>query len=61
MSRGMNVENGVAIIEEIQNKAHPECRALFSMPGEGVKCICLVDIHQVDNPCLLIRRASPGS
>ena len=29
-----------------------ECRALLSRLGEGVKCICLGDIHQVDNPYL---------
>ena len=29
-----------------------ECRALLSRLGEKVKCICLGDIHQVDNPHL---------
>jgi len=50
--RGMNIENAVVIIDEMQNMARAECRALLSRLGEGVKCICLGDIHQVDNPYL---------
>jgi len=50
--RGMNIENAVVIIDEIQNMSRNECRALLSRMGEGVKCICLGDIHQVDNPYL---------
>lgn len=52
--RGMNIENAVVIIDEIQNMSRSECRALLSRMGEGVKCICLGDIHQVDNPYLNI-------
>jgi len=52
--RGMNIENSVVIIDEIQNMSRAECRALLSRMGEGVKCICLGDIHQVDNPYLNI-------
>jgi PhoH-like ATPase len=47
--RGMNIENAVVIIDEMQNMARAECRSLLSRMGEGVKCICLGDIHQVDN------------
>ena len=50
--RGMNIENAVVIIDEMQNMSRPECRALLSRMGEGVKCICLGDIHQVDHPYL---------
>ena len=50
--RGMNIENGVVIIDEMQNMSRAECRALLSRMGEGVKCICLGDIRQVDNPYL---------
>ncbi|MBW2432506.1 MAG: PhoH family protein [Deltaproteobacteria bacterium] len=50
--RGMNIENAVVIIDEMQNMSRFECRALLSRMGDGVKCICLGDIHQVDNPYL---------
>jgi PhoH-like ATPase len=50
--RGMNIEKAVVIIDEMQNMSRMECRALLSRMGEGVKCICLGDIHQVDNPYL---------
>jgi PhoH-like ATPase len=50
--RGMNIENAVVIIDEMQNMSRSECRALLSRLGEGVKCYCLGDIHQVDNPYL---------
>ncbi len=50
--RGMNIENAVVIIDEMQNMSRSECRSLLSRMGEGVKCICLGDIHQVDNPYL---------
>ena len=50
--RGMNIENAVVIIDEMQNMSRAECRALLSRLGEGVKGICLGDINQVDNPYL---------
>lgn len=50
--RGMNIENAVVIIDEMQNMSRSECRSLLSRMGERVKCICLGDIHQVDNPYL---------
>jgi PhoH-like ATPase len=50
--RGMNIENAVVIIDEMQNMSRTECRALLSRFGEGVKCLCLGDIRQVDNPYL---------
>ncbi len=50
--RGMNIENSVVIVDEMQNLSRMECRALLSRMGEGIKCFCLGDIRQVDNPYL---------
>jgi PhoH-like ATPase len=50
--RGMNIENAIVIIDEIQNMSRSECRALLSRMGEGVKCFCLGDTRQVDHPYL---------
>jgi PhoH-like ATPase len=50
--RGMNIENSVVVIDEMQNMSRSECRALLSRMSDGVKCLCLGDIHQVDNPYL---------
>jgi PhoH-like ATPase len=50
--RGMNIDHAVVIVDEMQNMARLECRALLSRLGEGVKCLCLGDTRQVDNPYL---------
>lgn len=50
--RGMNIENAIVIVDEIQNMSRGECRALLSRMGEGVKCFCLGDTRQVDHPYL---------
>ncbi|MGD8846284.1 MAG: PhoH family protein [Desulfobacteraceae bacterium] len=50
--RGMNIENAVVIVDEIQNMSRGECRALLSRMGEGAKCFCLGDTRQVDHPYL---------
>lgn len=50
--RGMNIENAVVIVDEIQNMSRGECRTLLSRMGEGVKCFCLGDTRQVDHPYL---------
>ncbi|GAB6037089.1 PhoH family protein [Fundidesulfovibrio butyratiphilus] len=50
--RGMNVENAFVIIDEAQNLSRSEVRALLTRMGEGVKCVCLGDTSQVDNPYL---------
>jgi PhoH-like ATPase len=50
--RGMNIENAVVIVDEIQNMSRNECRTLLSRMGEGVKCFCLGDTNQVDHPYL---------
>ncbi len=38
--------------DEMQNMSRSECRTLLTRMGEGVKCLCLGDIRQVDNPYL---------
>lgn len=50
--RGMNVENAVVVVDEMQNLSRNETRALLTRMGENVKCICLGDTRQVDNPYL---------
>jgi len=50
--RGMNVENVVVVVDEMQNLSRNETRALLTRMGENVKCICLGDTRQVDNPYL---------
>ena len=50
--RGMNIENAVVIVDEMQNMTRGESRALLSRMGEGVKCFCLGDTHQIDHPYL---------
>jgi len=50
--RGLNIEQSVVIIDEMQNLSRSECRAILSRMGEEVKCICLGDTSQVDNPYL---------
>lgn len=50
--RGMNIENAIVIIDETQNLSRAEVRALLTRMGENVKCICLGDTRQVDNPYL---------
>ena len=50
--RGMNIENAFVVIDEAQNLSRTEVRALLTRMGEGVKCVCLGDTSQVDNPYL---------
>lgn len=50
--RGMNIENSLVIVDECQNLSRTEVRALLTRMGEGVKCLCLGDTSQVDNPYL---------
>ncbi|GAB6175368.1 PhoH family protein [Desulfobaculum senezii] len=52
--RGMNIENACVIIDETQNLSRVEIRALLTRMGENVKCICLGDTSQVDNPYLSV-------
>ena len=50
--RGMNIENAFVIVDECQNLSRAEVRSLLTRMGEGVKCVCLGDTRQVDNPYL---------
>lgn len=50
--RGMNIENAFVIIDETQNLSRYEVRTLLSRMGEQVKCVCIGDTRQVDNPHL---------
>jgi PhoH-like ATPase len=50
--RGMNMENCIVIVDEMQNLSRGETRALLTRMGENVKCFCLGDTRQVDNPYL---------
>jgi PhoH-like ATPase len=50
--RGMNIEDAVVIVDEMQNLSRTETRSLLTRMGEGVKCFCLGDTRQVDNPYL---------
>lgn len=48
----MEQQKNYVIIDEMQNMSRTECRTLLSRMGEGVKCVCLGDTRQVDNPYL---------
>jgi PhoH-like ATPase len=50
--RGMNIDDAVVIIDETQNLSRAEARALLTRMGENVRCYCLGDTRQVDNPYL---------
>lgn len=47
--RGMNIDDAVVIIDEIQNLSRQEARAILSRMGQNVKVIVLGDTNQVDN------------
>jgi PhoH-like ATPase len=50
--RGMTIENAFVIVDETQNLSRSEARSLLTRMGENVKCCCLGDTRQVDNPYL---------
>lgn len=50
--RGMNLEQSIVIVDEMQNLSRAEARALLTRMGEGTRCFCLGDTNQVDNPYL---------
>jgi PhoH-like ATPase len=47
--RGMNVENAIVLIDEVQNLSRDELRTVLSRMGENVKVICTGDVRQIDN------------
>lgn len=50
--RGMNIENAIVIIDEIQNLKRSEVRTVLSRMGENVRCFLTGDPSQVDNKYL---------
>jgi len=50
--RGMDLEDAFIIIDETQNLSRSDVRTLLSRMGENVKCICVGDVTQIDNPYL---------
>lgn len=49
---GMNIDEAVVIIDETQNLSRIEVRTMLTRMGENVKCFCLGDTRQIDNPYL---------
>ena len=47
--RGVDIENAVVILDEIQNVTRHELRTVLSRMGKNVKCICTGDVNQIDN------------
>jgi len=50
--RGVDIEDAVVIIDEVQNISRLELRTVLSRMGNNVKCICTGDIEQIDNKYL---------
>lgn len=50
--RGRDIENAVIIVDEVQNLSRDEVRTLLSRMGKNIKCICIGDKTQIDNPYL---------
>lgn len=50
--RGRDLEDCFVIIDEVQNLSRDEVRTLLSRMGKNVKCICIGDKTQIDNPYL---------
>lgn len=47
--RGMNVDNAIVLIDEVQNLSRSELRTVLSRMGENVKVVCTGDVRQIDN------------
>ena len=47
--RGMNIDNAIVLIDEVQNLGRDEMRTVLSRMGENVKVICTGDVRQIDN------------
>lgn len=50
--RGRDIEDAFIIIDETQNLSRDETRTLLTRMGNNVKCICIGDKSQIDNPYL---------
>ena len=47
--RGMNIDNSIVLIDEVQNLSRDELRTVLSRMGDNVKVICTGDVRQIDN------------
>lgn len=47
--RGMNIDNAMVLIDEVQNLSREELRTVLSRMGDNVKVICTGDVRQIDN------------
>ena len=47
--RGMNIDDAIVLIDEVQNLSRDELRTVLSRMGENVKVICTGDVRQIDN------------
>jgi len=47
--RGMNIDDAIVLIDEVQNLSRDELRTVLSRMGEKVKVICTGDVRQIDN------------
>ncbi|PID55502.1 phosphate starvation-inducible protein PhoH, partial [candidate division KSB3 bacterium] len=50
--RGMNIDDAIVILDEVQNISRDELRLALTRMGENTRCFCLGDTSQVDNPHL---------
>lgn len=50
--RGMNIDNSVVILDEVQNFSRADMRTMLTRMGNNVKCIMIGDTKQVDSPHL---------
>jgi PhoH-like ATPase len=50
--KGRNLENCIVIIDEVQDLSRDGIRSLLTRMGTNCKCICIGDVHQIDNPIL---------
>jgi len=47
--RGMNIDDAIVLIDEVQNLGRDEMRTVLSRMGDNVKVICTGDVRQIDN------------
>lgn len=47
--RGMNIDDAIVLIDEVQNISRGELRTVLSRMGDNVKVICTGDVRQIDN------------
>ena len=47
--RGMNIDDAIVLIDEVQNLSRDELRTVLSRMGENVKVICTGVVRQIDN------------